>query len=84
MLHGAIPDEAVSARGPHRYPIPVPSFSFLKSMISTKQKNPLQEVWSALIPLRRKGEKHPEDFPVEFIRFFRRIISDKETNGYSR
>jgi hypothetical protein len=37
MLHGASPDEAVSAPWPHRYPVQVPSFSFLKSMISTEQ-----------------------------------------------
>jgi hypothetical protein len=36
MLYGASSEAAVSARGPDRYPIPVPSFGFLKSMISTE------------------------------------------------
>jgi hypothetical protein len=37
MLHGASPDEAVSARGPIAIRYPPPSV-FEKSMISTEQK----------------------------------------------
>ena len=38
LLHGASPDEAVSARGPIAIRLPVPSFSFLTSMISHENK----------------------------------------------
>jgi len=37
MLNGANPDEAVSARGPIAIRYRSPSFSFLKSRISTEQ-----------------------------------------------
>ena len=62
MLHGASPDEAVSARGPIAIRYRSLLFGFLKSMISTEQmqtsfKNGVLEVTFTIFSDRADGKR---------------------------